>query len=54
MTTPPPALTDAARSTEAEVMNRFEVKYLVATRSVPAMLAEFADYARTQRDYSLG
>ncbi|HEY2805216.1 MAG TPA: polyphosphate polymerase domain-containing protein [Gemmatimonadales bacterium] len=27
-----------------EEMNRFEVKYLVATRGVPALLDEFADY----------
>lgn len=44
MTTPTPARSDAARSSEAEVMNRFEVKYLVATTAVPALLAEFADY----------
>lgn len=44
MTTPAPVQTDPVRPSEAEVMNRFEVKYLVATRAVPAMLAEFAEY----------
>jgi len=34
----------SAASSPHEVMNRFEVKYLVATRSVPALLREFADY----------
>ena len=29
-----------------EEMNRFEVKYLVATRLVPTLLAEFAEYTR--------
>ena len=44
MTTPAPAPPESAPVTTAEVMNRFEVKYLVATRAVPGMLAEFADY----------
>jgi len=44
MTAPTAALIDAARPSETEVMNRFEVKYLVATRTVPAMLAEFTEY----------
>jgi hypothetical protein len=34
----------AAPAATHEVMNRFEVKYLVATRTVPDLLAEFAAY----------